>query len=85
MMLNLQYLITTLGNFLIELRKTKEGGKARKSKFAYDICDTYEFFDTNDYVLKQNNASGPDKFEAISEKAIEMGLCRLFRFMQLFC
>lgn len=43
MMLEIRRLITSLGNFLIEIRKIKEtGGKLRD--FAYSIVDTYDYY-----------------------------------------
>ena len=84
MLLNVKRLITTIGSFLIEIRKTKETGKLRK--FAYKIIDTYDFFDVrNNIILKEFSSGGFDKFEARTEKAYEQALCRLFRLLHLFC
>jgi hypothetical protein len=84
MLLGVRRLINTIGTLLIEIRKTKEAGKLRK--FAYSIVDTYDFFDVkNNIILKEFGNSGFDKFEARNEKACELALCRMFRFLQLFC
>lgn len=87
MLLNFRRLITYLGNFLIEIRKTKESGKKRS--FAYNIVDCYDFYDieSNAIIMLRDNekSGGKDKFEAKSEASMEAALCRIFRFMQLFC
>lgn len=84
MLLSIRRLINNIGTLLVEIRKTKEVGKLRK--FAYSIVDTFDYFDVkNNIILKEFGNSGFDKFEARTEKAYELALCRIFRFLQLFC
>ena len=61
MLLNVDRLISSIGTLLIQIRKTKEIGKLRN--FAYEIVDTYDFFDVkNNIIMKEFGNTGIDKF-----------------------
>jgi hypothetical protein len=84
MLMSLKDLIKVIGNFLIEIRKIKDSGKERS--FAYKIEDTYDYFDPKENtIVKEFGNKSVDKFEAMAEINYEKALCRIFRFLQLFC
>jgi len=61
MLLSVQRLISSLGNLLIEIRKTRETGKLRQ--FAYVLIDTYDYFNVKDNIIcKEFGPTGFDKF-----------------------
>ncbi len=84
MLVSISHLIKVIGNFLIEIRKIKESGKQRS--FAYKIEDTYDYFDSKENTItKEFGYKSFDKFELMAEINFEKALCRMFRFLQLFC
>ncbi len=84
MLVSLRELIKVIGNFLIEIRKIKDSGKERS--FAYKIEDTYDYFDSKENTItKEFGYKSFDKFELMAEINYEKALCRIFRFLQLFC
>jgi len=84
MLVSLRELIKVIGTFLIEIRKIKESGKERS--FAYKIEDTYDYFDSKENTIsKEFGYKSFDKFELMAEINYEKALCRIFRFLQLFC
>lgn len=80
---NIRQLIKNIGKFLIEVRKFKENEKNRE--FAFNIVDSYDHFDTKENILVKLFGHKPDKFEMQTELNYEKALCRIFRFLQLFC
>lgn len=83
-MINIKYLIKNIGDFLIASRKIKENEKKRN--FAYNIVDTYDYFNPEDkIIMKYFSQTKVDKYEVQLELDNEKALCRIFRFLQLFC
>lgn len=77
-------LIKTIAEFLINVRKYKDYEKKRN--FNYNIVDTYDYFhDQEKSILKFFGNTNVDKFESQTELNNEKALCRIFRFLQLFC
>lgn len=61
MLTNIKNLVKTIGDFLINVRKIKENEKKRD--FAYNIVDTYDYFNPEEKVLvKYFGQSKVDKF-----------------------
>jgi hypothetical protein len=61
MLTNIKNLVKTIGDFLINVRKIKENEKKRD--FAYNIVDTYDYFNPDEKVLvKYFGQSKMDKF-----------------------
>ena len=84
MLLNIRKIIKRIGDFLIDIRTIKEGEKKRK--FNYNIVDTYDYFSVEDQeIVRHFGHSKVDKFEQQIEANNELAMCRLFRFLQLFC
>lgn len=84
MLLNIRKLIKKIGDFLIDLRINKENDKRRN--FAYNIVDTFDYYSVEEHaMLKHFGPNTNDKFEMQAEINNEMAMCRLFRFLQLFC
>lgn len=84
MLLNVRKIIKRIGDFLIDIRAIREGEKKRD--FNYNIVDTYDYFSVEDQeIIKHFVHSKVDKFEEQIEESNEMAMCRLFRFLQLFC
>jgi inositol 1,4,5-triphosphate receptor type 1/inositol 1,4,5-triphosphate receptor type 3 len=81
--MSLKNLIKNIGNFLIEVRKFKENEKKRV--FSYKIVDSYDHFDSKENILVKMFGHKTDKFEIETELNYELALCRIFRFLQLFC
>ena len=80
---SIRYLIRSIGNFLIEVRKFKENEKKRE--FSYKIVDSYDYFDSKESILVKLFGHKTNKHELQTELNYEMALCRIFRFLQLFC
>lgn len=86
MLLNVRRLISNIGLILIEMRKIKEEAVSKDRDFAYSIVDTYDFFDSRANIIDSVfGRTGYDKTELQNEKSNEQALCRMFRFLQLFC
>lgn len=82
--MNIKKLIKKIGDFLIEVRANKQKDGSRE--FAYNIVDTFDYFSEEDFALiKQFGHNSNDKFEMNNETNNELAMCRLFRFLQLFC
>lgn len=79
----LKQLIKNIGDFLINVRKFKENEKKRV--FSYKIVDSYDHFDSKENILVKMFGHKTDKFEIETELNYELALCRIFRFLQLFC
>ena len=61
MLTNIKGLIKSIGDFLIKIRKIKENEKKRD--FAYNIVDTYDYFNPDEKVLvKYFSQCKVDKF-----------------------
>ncbi len=61
MLLNLKYLIKTIGNFLLDIRKMKDYEKIRN--FNYQIVDSYGYFEVKgNYLSKQFGHSSEDRY-----------------------
>jgi hypothetical protein len=62
MMINIRNLIKIIGDFLINVRKIKQNEKKRN--FAYNIVDTYDYFNPEDKMIcKYFSQTIIDKFE----------------------
>ena len=86
MMLAVRRVITNIGLILIEMRKVKDEAVGKDREFAYSIVDIYDYLDTDNNVISSAfGVSGFDKNEIRNEKNNELALCRIFRFLQLFC
>jgi hypothetical protein len=53
--------------------------------FSYKIVDSYDHFDSKENILVKMFGHKTDKFEIETELNYELALCRIFRFLQLFC
>jgi hypothetical protein len=86
MLLAVKRLIFSIGLILIEIRKIKDEAVSKDRDFAYSIVDNYDFYDSRDNIIgKVFGQAGFDKSELQNEKGNEQALCRIFRFLQLFC
>lgn len=86
MLSSIKRLISNIGLILIEIRKIKDEAVGKDRDFAYSIVDTYDHFDTRTFVIDSIfGGSVFDKAELRNEKGNEQALCRMFRFLQLFC
>lgn len=60
-MINIKNLIKNIGDFLMNVRKIKENQKKRT--FAYNIVDTYDYFNPQDKMIsKYFSQTKYDKF-----------------------
>lgn len=77
-------LIKKIGDFLIEVRSNRE--KDKRKNFAFNIVDTFDYFSLEEYaIIKHFGHNSNDPFEIQTEIFNEMAMCRMFRFLQLFC
>jgi hypothetical protein len=61
MLLSIRTLIKTIGDFLISIRKYKEGERPRD--FSYNIVDTYDYYSPSENtILKYFSQRTIDKF-----------------------
>lgn len=66
MLLNIKNMIKSIGDFLINVRKIKENEKKRN--FAYNIVDTYDYFNPEDKMIsKYFSQTKIDKLELQNE------------------
>ena len=84
MLVQMKKLIKAITENLISLRMYKDFRRVRR--YDYHIVDTYDYYSTDsNAIVREFSPTSRDKTELEKEYNNEKALCRIFRFLQLFC